>query len=249
MFSSHARRIPIALIFLAAIFCSTISHAQQEPAPTTSAQTSNSRDSRSPPPPAHRRSSRRRRRARPGPHRRAAMDGRKPHPGRQTCRHQHGRSGWCRLRHRPQRRRDAPARQKVFTGTTPCSPNPATVNFPIAANKTAATTSSAANSASSTASTAPTDSIPATVWASCSTACPLPIPPCLQFRRSAHAVPLRGHRSSQRPGRRAPRWLIVAGLCALPWPSPACSLRRNSMAKCWSMAALSITFPPTWSAR
>jgi NTE family protein len=39
MFSSHARRIPIALIFLAAIFCSTISHAQQEPAPTTSAQT------------------------------------------------------------------------------------------------------------------------------------------------------------------------------------------------------------------
>jgi NTE family protein len=39
MFSSHARNIPIALIFLAAILCSTISKAQQEPAPTPPAQT------------------------------------------------------------------------------------------------------------------------------------------------------------------------------------------------------------------
>jgi NTE family protein len=40
MFSSQARYIPIARIFLAAIFCSTISHAQQEPAPTPLAQAS-----------------------------------------------------------------------------------------------------------------------------------------------------------------------------------------------------------------
>ncbi len=39
MFSSHARNIPIALIFLAAILGSTISKAQQEPAPTPPAQT------------------------------------------------------------------------------------------------------------------------------------------------------------------------------------------------------------------
>ena len=39
MFSSHARNIPIALIVLAAIVCSTISKAQQEPAPTPPAQT------------------------------------------------------------------------------------------------------------------------------------------------------------------------------------------------------------------
>ena len=40
MFSSDARSISIAPIFLAAIFCSTISPAQQEPAPTLSAQAS-----------------------------------------------------------------------------------------------------------------------------------------------------------------------------------------------------------------
>jgi NTE family protein len=40
MFSSQARYIPIAPIFLAAIFCSTISQAQQEPAPTPLAQAS-----------------------------------------------------------------------------------------------------------------------------------------------------------------------------------------------------------------
>ena len=40
MFSSQARYIPIAPIFLAAIFCSTISRAQQEPAPTPLAQAS-----------------------------------------------------------------------------------------------------------------------------------------------------------------------------------------------------------------
>jgi NTE family protein len=39
MFSFQARNIPAALIFLAAILCSTISMAQQEPAPTPPAQT------------------------------------------------------------------------------------------------------------------------------------------------------------------------------------------------------------------
>jgi NTE family protein len=40
MFSSHARSISIVLIFVAAIFCPTISHAQQEPAPTPPTQAS-----------------------------------------------------------------------------------------------------------------------------------------------------------------------------------------------------------------
>ncbi|MGD0759751.1 MAG: patatin-like phospholipase family protein [Candidatus Sulfotelmatobacter sp.] len=39
MFSSHARSVPIALIFLAAVFCPTNSHAQQELAPTTPTET------------------------------------------------------------------------------------------------------------------------------------------------------------------------------------------------------------------
>ncbi|MFZ1158609.1 MAG: patatin-like phospholipase family protein, partial [Candidatus Sulfotelmatobacter sp.] len=40
MFSSHARSIPIALIFVAAVFCSRISYAQREPAPTPQTQAS-----------------------------------------------------------------------------------------------------------------------------------------------------------------------------------------------------------------
>jgi NTE family protein len=49
MFSSHARSIPIALIFAAAVFCPAVSPAQQESAPTAPAQTTNEA-----PAPAHR---------------------------------------------------------------------------------------------------------------------------------------------------------------------------------------------------
>lgn len=51
MFSSHARSISIALIFVVAVFCPTISHAQQEPATTPPAQ---ARETPAQPVPAHR---------------------------------------------------------------------------------------------------------------------------------------------------------------------------------------------------
>ena len=246
MFSSLVRHIPIAPIFLAAIFCSTISQAQLEPAPTPLAQASETPAS---------------------PHRPTigvALAG----GGALGLAHI-GVLQWMEENHIPVDKLAGtsmgalvgaffatginaaemqPVRRKPFNGMNPCSPNPPTVNFPTAANKIAATINSAANLASSTVSTAPTDSIPATAWASCSTACPLLIPrsPVSTICPRPSAAWPRTYSPDRPLSSMTVRW---RKLCAPPWQFQECSRRRNWRAECWPMAAWSITFPPTWSVR